>query len=79
MWLQIFLGILALLGYAVMWFALFGKKKDVDGFDVGFSSSIVELIFDITFKIAPTLIKRILIFLIGLFTAVIFSLGFLYS
>lgn len=79
MWLKVFLAILALLGYILMWFAVFGKKKDIDNMYTGVSSSLVELIFDLTYKYSPTLVKRILIFLLGLFTAFIFTMGVIFS
>lgn len=79
MLLKLFLALLAFLGYAVMWFAVFGKKAEIEKMDVGYSSSLFELIFDLTFKLSPTLIKRILIFIIGLFTAGIFALGVIFA
>ncbi|AIE61743.1 hypothetical protein [Bacillus methanolicus] len=79
MWLKVLLAILALLGYILMWFAVFGKKKDIDNMYTGVSSSLVELIFDLTYKYSLTLVKRILIFLLGLFTAFIFTMGVIFS
>ncbi|OZT10783.1 hypothetical protein CHN50_20315 [Priestia aryabhattai] len=79
MWLNLLLGIIAILGYITMWWAVFGKKKDIDNFWVGFSSSLVELIFDLTYKLSPTLIKRILIFLIGLFIAFMGTMGVIFA
>ncbi|UQD53137.1 hypothetical protein C0971_14730 [Bacillus methanolicus] len=78
MWLKVLLAILALLGYILMWFAVFGKKKDIDNMYTGVSSSLVELIFDLTYKYSPTLVKRILIFLLGIFTAFIFTMGVIF-
>jgi hypothetical protein len=74
-----FLAILALFGYFLMWFAVFGKKKDIDNMSTGVSTSLVELIFDLTYKFSPTLVKRILLFLLGLFTAFIFTMGVIFS
>jgi hypothetical protein len=74
-----FLAILALFGYFLMWFAVFGKKKDIDNMSTGVSTSLVELIFDLTYKFSPTLVKRILLFLLGLFTAFIFTMAVIFS
>ncbi|EZP77556.1 hypothetical protein H839_07984 [Parageobacillus genomosp. 1] len=79
MWLKVLLAILALFGYFLMWFAVFGKKKDIDNMSTGVSTSLVELIFDLTYKFSPTLVKRILLFLLGLFTAFIFTMGVIFS
>ena len=79
MWLKVLLGIIAISGILVMWFSVFGKKKDIENFPLGSSSSLAELIFDTTFKFSPTLIKRILIFLLGLAVALFCTMGVIYA
>ncbi|MFD4704055.1 hypothetical protein ACFWM3_04215 [Gottfriedia sp. NPDC058432] len=62
-----------------MWFSVFGKKKNIDDFSFGGSSNLVELIFDISFEFPPTLIKRILLFLLGLALALFCTMGVFYA
>lgn len=72
MWINVVFAILSIMGLAVMWFAIFGKKKDFNNLYTGGSSSLIELIFDLTYQFSPLLIKRILTFLMGLFSALLF-------
>ncbi|MFJ7310002.1 hypothetical protein GTW56_21695 [Bacillus sp. EB93] len=75
MWLKVSLAIFAILGYFLMGYAVFGNKKKIDDMYLGPSSSLIELIFDLTYEFSPTLIKRILVFFLGLITAFMFTLG----
>lgn len=79
MWLKIGLGIFAILGYYLMAYAIFGNKKKIDDMYIGTSSSLIEVIFDLTYEFSPTLIRRILLFLLGLITAFIFTMGVILS
>lgn len=58
-----------------MWFAIFGKKKDIDNMYLGGASSLFEFIYEFTYKLSPTLIKRIFMFILGLFVGVFGTLG----
>ncbi|MFE4352455.1 hypothetical protein [Peribacillus butanolivorans] len=75
MWLKIGLGIFAILGYYLMAYAIFGNKNKIDDMYIGNSSSLIELILDLTYEFSPTLIRRILLFLLGLICAFIFTMG----
>jgi hypothetical protein len=74
MWLKVSLGIFAILGYYLMGYAVFGNKKKIDMY-IGTSSSLIEVILDLTYEFSPTLIRRFLLFLLGLVTAFIFTMG----
>ncbi|MFG3614128.1 hypothetical protein M2M59_13905 [Rummeliibacillus sp. G93] len=71
--INIIFAIFAIGGFFLMGGAIFGKKEDIDSFKVGSGSisTLVELIYEFTYIFSPTLIKRILLFLLGLITAVI--------
>ncbi|WP_150285558.1 hypothetical protein [Rummeliibacillus sp. TYF-LIM-RU47] len=73
MGINIIFAIFAIGGFILMGGAIFGKKEDIDSIRVGSGSisTLVELIYEITYIFSPTLIKRILLFLLGLITAVI--------
>ncbi|MGG3802985.1 hypothetical protein [Metabacillus fastidiosus] len=79
MWLKIFMGIIASSGIWLMGFSIFGKKKHFDNMPIGFTFNLFELIFDLIYNFSPTLIKRLLVFLIGLVTSLIFIMGIIYS
>ncbi|KQL39290.1 hypothetical protein AN960_10020 [Bacillus sp. FJAT-25509] len=79
MGLKVLFGIFVIIGILVMWFSVFGKKNNIDDFSFGGSSNLVELIFDISFEFSPTLIKRILLFLLGLALALICTMGVFYA
>ncbi|MEJ9230832.1 hypothetical protein LAV79_15365 [Peribacillus butanolivorans] len=79
MWLKVSLAIFAILGYFLMGYAVYGNKKKIDDMYMGVSSNLFELIFDLTYKFSPTLIRRILLFLLGLLTAFIFTMGVILS
>ncbi len=80
MWLKIFLVLLALSGISLMGFAVFGKKKDIENITGGgFSPGVFEFIFDLFFEFSPTKFKRVLLFLLGLVVAFIFTLGVIIS
>ncbi|MFE5430533.1 hypothetical protein [Peribacillus simplex] len=79
MWIKISLGIFAILGYYLMAYAIFGNKKKIDDMYIGASSSLLEVIFDLTYEFSPTLIRRILLFLLGLICAFIFTMGVILS
>lgn len=75
MLLKIVLLLISLCGYFLMWFAIFGKKKEIDNMFLGGSNSLFEFIYELSYKLSPTLIKRILMFLLGLFVGLIGTLG----
>jgi hypothetical protein len=79
MWLKIGLGIFGILGYYLMAYAILGNKKKIDDMYIGTSSSLIEVIFDLTYEFSPTLIRRTLLFLLGLITAFIFTMGVILS
>ncbi|MCK1981976.1 MULTISPECIES: hypothetical protein [Peribacillus] len=79
MWLKVSLAIFAILGYVLMGYAIFGNKKKIDDMYIGNSSSLIEVILDLTYEFSPTLIRRILIFLLGLICAFIFTMGVILS
>ncbi|WP_102693833.1 hypothetical protein [Rummeliibacillus pycnus] len=74
MGLKVLLAIFAIMGFALMFFGVFGKKKDIDNLYVGTSSSIFELIVDFVYVLSSTLLKRMIIFVLGLIT-VVFTMG----
>lgn len=61
-WTNIVYMIFTIMVLDVMGFAIFGKEKDFKNLYTGGSSSLIELIFDLTFHLSPLLIKRILTF-----------------
>ncbi|MFP3511466.1 hypothetical protein ABEY41_26730 [Peribacillus butanolivorans] len=79
MWLKVSLAIFAILGYFLMGYAIFGNKKKIDDMYIGNSSSLIEVILDLTYEFSPTLIRRILLFLLGLICAFIFTMGVILS
>ncbi|KRF61489.1 hypothetical protein ASG99_25355 [Bacillus sp. Soil768D1] len=79
MWLKVSLAIFAILGYFLMGYAIFGNKKKIDDMYIGNSSSLIEVILDLTYEFSPTLIRRILLFLLGLTCAFIFTMGVILS
>ncbi|RRN71279.1 hypothetical protein EI200_11210 [Peribacillus simplex] len=79
MWLKVSLAIFAILGYVLMGYAIFGNKKKIDDMYMGNSSSLIEVILDLTYEFSPTLIRRILLFLLGLICAFIFTMGVILS
>ncbi|MCA1063790.1 hypothetical protein QTG56_00990 [Rossellomorea sp. AcN35-11] len=81
MWVKILLALLALSGFWLMWFSVFGKKKHIDELDgrEGVSISFFELVFDLVLNLSPTLIKRILLFILGSVIAGISTIGVIYS
>ncbi|MGD6833960.1 hypothetical protein ACQCT5_17440 [Sutcliffiella halmapala] len=79
MWLKILLGIIAILGILLMWFSVFGKKKAIDNMIMGGSFSLFELVFNLLIEFSPTLVKRILLFILGLAIAFFSTMGVIYS
>ncbi|MGE6721391.1 hypothetical protein ACQKGD_29345 [Peribacillus frigoritolerans] len=79
MWLKVSLAIFAILGYFLMGYAIFGNKKKIDDMYIGNSSSLIEVILDLTYEFSPTFIRRILLFLLGLICAFIFTMGVILS
>ncbi|WP_270181064.1 hypothetical protein [Alkalihalobacillus sp. CinArs1] len=75
MWLKVFLALLALLGIALMWFSVFGKRKDIENMAEGFSHGFFEFIFNLFFEFSSIKVKRVLLFTLGFVVAFIFTLG----
>ncbi|MED4530651.1 hypothetical protein ABET51_01280 [Metabacillus fastidiosus] len=79
MLLKIFMGIIASSGVWLMGFSIFGKKKHFDNMPISFTFNLFEVLFDLIYNFSPSLIKRLLAFLIGLVTSLIFIIGIIYS
>ncbi|QPC45592.1 hypothetical protein [Mangrovibacillus cuniculi] len=80
MWLKVLLALFATLGYWLMYFSVFGKKKQIDDMEGGgISFSFFELVFDMILNFSPTMVKRILLFLIGLLLAVSSTFGLIFA
>lgn len=72
MCINVVFAIFSIMGLSLMWFAIFGKRKDINNLYTGSSSNLIELIYDLTYQLSPLLIKRILTFLMGLFGTLLF-------
>ncbi|MEW5594120.1 hypothetical protein ABGT24_11405 [Peribacillus frigoritolerans] len=66
--------IFILCGLFVMWFAIFGKKKEIKEFGSGIPTNFIDVIFMMIYKLLPSIIRKILLFAMGL----AISIGFTY-
>lgn len=64
MWV-IFIIFIIPLGLWAMWLAIFGEKKDVKEYS-SIPTDFVEFILMIIYKLFPTFLKRIILFLVGI-------------
>jgi hypothetical protein len=66
-------------GLFLIWFSLFGKKKDIDEMGFFLADNLIELIVGLAFAFSPTLIKRVLIFVFGFLWSLLFGILFINS
>ncbi|MEC0275385.1 hypothetical protein [Peribacillus frigoritolerans] len=59
-------------GLFVMWFAIFGKKKEIK--EIGIPTNFIDVILMMIYKLLPSVIRKILLFAMGL----AISIGFTY-
>lgn len=71
---KIFSIIFILCGLFIMWFALFGKKKEIKEFGSGVPTNFIVVILMMIYKLLPSIIRKILLFVLGL----AISIGFTY-
>ncbi|MGE7904570.1 hypothetical protein ACQKNS_09285 [Peribacillus sp. NPDC094092] len=71
---KIFSIIFILCGLFVMWFAIFGKKKEIKEFGSGIPTNFIDVILMMIYKLLPSIVRKILLFSLGL----AISLGFTY-
>ncbi|MEC0300473.1 MULTISPECIES: hypothetical protein [Peribacillus] len=64
--------IFILCGLFVMWFAIFGKKKEIK--EIGIPTNFIDVILMMIYKLLPSVIRKILLFAMGL----AISIGFTY-
>ncbi len=69
---KIFSIIFILCGLFIMWFAIFGKKKEE--FGSGIPTNFIDVIVMMIYKLLPSVIRKILLFALGL----AISIGFTY-
>ncbi|MCM3673804.1 MULTISPECIES: hypothetical protein [Peribacillus] len=71
---KIFSIIFILCGLFIMWFAIFGKKKEIKEFGSGMPTNFIDVILMMIYKLLPSTIRKILLFALGLAV----SIGFTY-
>ncbi|MGM0889720.1 MAG: hypothetical protein ACQEW5_22885 [Bacillota bacterium] len=69
---KVFSIIFILCGLFVMWFAIFGKKKEIK--EIGIPTNFIDVILMMIYKLLPSIIRKILLFAMGL----AISIGFTY-
>jgi hypothetical protein len=69
---KIFSIIFILCGLFVMWFAIFGKKKEIK--EIGIPTNFIDVVLMMIYKLLPSVIRKILLFALGL----AISIGFTY-
>ncbi|WP_350301430.1 hypothetical protein [Peribacillus frigoritolerans] len=69
---KIFSIIFILCGLFVMWFAIFGKKKEIK--EIGIPTNFIDVILMMIYKLLPSIIRKILLLALGL----AISIGFTY-
>jgi hypothetical protein len=65
MGLVLFSIFMILLGIFTIWMSIFGKKKDIKQFGTGIPTDFGDLFIMIIYKISPSIIGRIFLFLLG--------------
>jgi hypothetical protein len=58
--------VLIIVGVFLMWMAVFGKKQDVNDF-ASVPSDFAELFLLLFYKLLPTFLRRIFLFVLGVF------------
>ncbi|MFE4812651.1 hypothetical protein ACFQ9Y_16060 [Peribacillus simplex] len=71
---KIFSIIFILCGLFVMWFAIFGKKKEIKEFGSGIPANFIDVILMMIYKLLPSIVRKVLLFALGL----AISIGFTY-
>ncbi|MEY8192057.1 hypothetical protein AB4X15_20670 [Peribacillus simplex] len=71
---KIFSIIFILCGLFVMWFAIFGKKKEIKEIGSGISTNFIDVILMMIYRLLPSIVRKILLFALGL----VISIGFTY-
>ncbi|WMT18867.1 hypothetical protein [Parageobacillus toebii] len=71
--------IFLLVGLFIIWFSLFGKKKDIDEMGFFLADNLIELIVGLAFTFSPAIIKRVLIFVFGFLWSLLFGILFIKS
>ncbi|MFF2459025.1 hypothetical protein [Peribacillus simplex] len=74
MGLKIFSIIFILCGLFVMWFAVFGKKKEIKEFGSGIPMNFIDVILMMIYRLLPSIVRKVLLFALGL----AISIGFTY-
>ncbi|MEI5909312.1 hypothetical protein WAK64_19875 [Bacillus spongiae] len=62
----IFLILLLCLGLFFLWMAIFGKNKDIEDIGPDIPADYFDLFLILIYKLSPSIIRRILLFLLGL-------------
>jgi hypothetical protein len=57
-----------------MWFAIFGKKKEIKEFGSGIPANFIDVILMMIYRLLPSIVRKILLFALGL----AISIGFTY-
>jgi len=70
---KIFSIIFILCGLFIMWFALFGKKKEIKEFGSGVPTNFIDVILMMIYKLLPSIIRKILLLALGLAISIGFS------
>ncbi|MGG0792149.1 hypothetical protein [Bacillus sp. AFS017274] len=71
---KIFSIIFILCGLFVMWFAIFGKKKEIKEFGSGIPANFIDVVLMMIYRLLPSIVRKILLFALGL----AISIGFTY-
>ncbi|MFE5426136.1 hypothetical protein [Peribacillus simplex] len=71
---KIFSIIFILCGLFIMWFAIFGKKKEIKEFGSGIPTNFIDVILMMIYRLLPSIVRKILLFALGLAV----SIGFTY-
>ncbi|MCM3664669.1 hypothetical protein M3204_09655 [Mesobacillus subterraneus] len=66
MGIVLFSVLLFVLGIFCMWMAIFSSKKDFKEFGPGLPTDLIEFFLLIIYKLFPSLVRRIFLFLLGL-------------
>ncbi|MEY8755552.1 hypothetical protein AB9M93_13915 [Peribacillus frigoritolerans] len=69
---KIFSIIFILCGLFIMWFAIFGKKKEIK--EIGIPTNFIDVILMMIYKLLPSIFRKVLLFALGL----AISIGFTY-
>ncbi|MET1180772.1 hypothetical protein ABG775_22855 [Peribacillus simplex] len=71
---KIFSIIFILCGLFVMWFAVFGKKKEIKEIGSLIPTNFIDVILMMIYRLLPSIVRKILLFALGL----AISIGFTY-